>query len=233
MGVSREKSQKPDSANNIQTGLFPVIVAIQGPLGGRRWEVRDALIIGRESDCDIMIDDRQVSRHHARVFKNGTSIELEDLASKNGTFHAGKQLTKKKSLSDGDVIQVAMIQKFAYYSSDATMPMEDLIPATIEIENRLYVDEKSRRVWIRGEELTPPLSAPQFRLLAELASQSGRVISRNDLIHAIWADEDVEGVSEQALDALIRRLRDRLAEVDPSHNYIVTVRGHGLRLGDR
>lgn len=233
MGVSREKSQKPDSANNIQTGLFPVIVAIQGPLGGRRWEVRDALIIGRESDCDIMIDDRQVSRHHARVFKNGTSIELEDLASKNGTFHAGKQLTEKKSLSDGDVIQVAMIQKFAYYSSDATMPMEDLIPATIEIENRLYVDEKSRRVWIRGEELTPPLSAPQFRLLAELVSQSGRVISRNDLIHAIWADEDVEGVSEQALDALIRRLRDRLAEVDPSHNYIVTVRGHGLRLGDR
>ena len=37
-------------------------------------------------------------------------------------------------------------------------------------------------------------------------------------------------IPEQALDALIRRLRDRLASVDPSHTYIITVRGHGLRL---
>ena len=35
---------------------------------------------------------------------------------------------------------------------------------------------------------------------------------------------------DQALDALIRRLRDRLAEADPGHEYVVTVRGHGLRL---
>jgi DNA-binding response OmpR family regulator len=63
-------------------------------------------------------------------------------------------------------------------------------------------------------------------------SQPGQVISRNDLIQAIWSDEQTEGVSDQALDALIRRLRDRLAEIDPGHNYIQTVRGHGLRLVD-
>ena len=33
-----------------------------------------------------------------------------------------------------------------------------------------------------------------------------------------------------ALDALIRRLRDRLASLDPTHQYIATVRGHGIRL---
>jgi DNA-binding response OmpR family regulator len=32
------------------------------------------------------------------------------------------------------------------------------------------------------------------------------------------------------MDALVRRLRDRLAELDPAHLYIETVRGHGLRL---
>jgi DNA-binding response OmpR family regulator len=37
-------------------------------------------------------------------------------------------------------------------------------------------------------------------------------------------------VSEQAIDALVRRLRDRLAELDPDHRYVVTVRGHGFRL---
>jgi DNA-binding response OmpR family regulator len=35
--------------------------------------------------------------------------------------------------------------------------------------------------------------------------------------------------SEQAIDALVRRLRDRIAEIDPEHQYIITVKGHGFR----
>jgi len=50
------------------------------------------------------------------------------------------------------------------------------------------------------------------------------------LIHAVWGEENAVGVSEQALDALIRRLRDRLSSFDSEHSYIITVRGHGLRL---
>jgi DNA-binding response OmpR family regulator len=37
-------------------------------------------------------------------------------------------------------------------------------------------------------------------------------------------------VSDQALDALIRRLRERIAALDPEREYISTVRGHGIRL---
>ena len=88
----------------------------------------------------------------------------------------------------------------------------------------------SRRVWVRKKELLPPLSAPQFRLLEALSQQAGKVISRNDLIGIVWLDEERDGISEQAFDALIRRLRARLAEIDPTTEYLVTVRGHGLRL---
>lgn len=211
----------------------PVVVAIQGPLDGRRWEIQDELIIGRGEDCQIQIDDRQVSRHHARISMAEGKMMLEDLASKNGTFLAGKLITDSVPLADADMFQIAFIYKFVFYNSDATMPMEDLIPPLTGGATRLVVDEKSRRVWVQGKELTPPLSAPQFRLLGELVSHAGRVIPRNELIHAIWADEEAEGVSEQALDALIRRLRDRLADLDPGHNYIVTVRGHGLRFCEK
>ena len=69
----------------------------------------------------------------------------------------------------------------------------------------------------------------QFNLLQKLYQHPGEVISRLDIIKAVWGVE-TEWVSEQALDALVRRLRERLAEVDSSHDYIVTVRGHGLRL---
>ncbi len=221
-----------NSESNVIKKEYPVVVALQGPLDGRRWEIRDELIIGRGEDCQIQIDDRQVSRHHARLIQKNGKVVLEDLGSKNGTFLANKIIDHSVTLNDADTFQIAIIYKFVHYYSDATMPMEDFVSPLMNRNARLVVDEKSRRVWINDTELLPPLSAPQFRLLAELVSNAGRVVARNELICAIWEDEEAEGVSEQALDALIRRLRDRLLELDPDHQYIITVRGHGLRYSE-
>jgi hypothetical protein len=210
-----------------------MLIALQGPLEGKKWEIKDTLSIGRESTCDIFIDDRQVSRQHARLTNTGVGkVELEDLTSKNGTFHRGTLLDEKVQMEDGDVIQIALIQKFAFYTSDATMPLEDIFPPTSINARSIRLDPKSRRVWVKGEELNPALSAPQFRLLYALSGQQGKVIPRNDLIGIVWKEDMTEGVSDQALDALIRRLRTRLAQIDPEKDYIVTVRGHGLRLDD-
>jgi DNA-binding response OmpR family regulator len=63
-----------------------------------------------------------------------------------------------------------------------------------------------------------------------LYQNEGKVVTRLELISAVWGDEQSAGVTDQALDALIRRLRDRLAAMDPEHNFIVTVRGHGMML---
>jgi DNA-binding response OmpR family regulator len=94
----------------------------------------------------------------------------------------------------------------------------------------LRLDKRSRRVWIGDEELLPPLSVSQYQLLELLFDNPGRVVSRAELVQAVWGKEDAIGVSEQALDALVRRLRDRLAEIDSKHQFLVTVRGHGLRM---
>jgi DNA-binding winged helix-turn-helix (wHTH) protein len=94
----------------------------------------------------------------------------------------------------------------------------------------LRLERRSRRVWVGMKEVLPPLSVSQFLLLEILFASDGRVVSRRDLITQIWKDSNAFEVSEQALDALIRRLRDRLAETDPNHAYIITIRGHGLRL---
>ena len=79
-------------------------------------------------------------------------------------------------------------------------------------------------------ELLPPLSASQFRLLKALYQNHGQLVSRQEVMSSVWGQEEAVGISEQALDALVRRLRDRLFNVDPTHSYVVTVRGHGLRL---
>ena len=211
---------------------LPVLIGQMGPLNGQRWLIAKALTIGRDASCDVVIPDRQVSRYHARVTPADDGVLLEDLGSKNGTFHNGKKINVPSFLQDGDTIQVALLQNFVFLSSDATMPMDSGKLPSIEQERigRLYLDNRSRRVWINQKEIIPPLSVPQFRLLQSLYDQQGRVVSRQDLIVATWGDQASFGVSEQALDALIRRLRDRLAMVDPTQGYIITVRGHGVRL---
>jgi DNA-binding response OmpR family regulator len=133
------------------------------------------------------------------------------------------------SLKDGDELQISLAQHFIYLSSDATMPLEGL---PLEMQpRRLRVDIAARRVWVDDEEIDPPLSASQFTLLQILYKNSGEVVSREKIIETVWGSA-AGGVTEQALDALVRRLRDRLDEVDPTREYIITVRGHGLRLNN-
>ena len=83
-----------------------------------------------------------------------------------------------------------------------------------------------------GEEIVPPLSLQQYRLLEVLVEAQGGVVAREQIARYIWGGADYI-TSEQVLDALVRRLRQRIAEYDPCHEYIVTVRGHGLRFEDR
>jgi DNA-binding response OmpR family regulator len=57
-----------------------------------------------------------------------------------------------------------------------------------------------------------------------------RVVTRPEMARIVWGEDEAFDVSEQALDALVRRLRERISAIDPHHKYIITVRGHGLRL---
>lgn len=204
---------------------YPLLIAEEGPLKGQRWQLSDTIVLGREATCNVVVSDRQISRFHARLTPTPEGIMLEDLGSKNGTYHNGVLLTTPVVLQDGDRIAVGIAQQFQFLTSDATMPLLDGGKP-----GRLMMDQKSRRVWVHQQELEPPLSAQQFRLLWLLYDMQGQVVSRPDLIAAVWGDDQSAGVSDQALDALIRRLRDRLAALDPSHQYIDTIRGHGIRL---
>ncbi len=211
-----------------KTSETPFLIAQSGPLGGQRWLIKNQLVIGRDNSCDVVVPDRQVSRQHARLLNNKAGVILEDMNSKNGTFRNNTRINTVVTLMEGDEVRIALAQDFIFLSSDATLPLEDLALEAI-CGRCLRLDSGSRRVWLMDEELEPSLSILQFNLLQKLYQHPGEVISRLDIIKAVWGVE-TEWVSEQALDALVRRLRERLAEVDSSHDYIITVRGHGLRL---
>lgn len=205
---------------------YPMLIAQEGALKGERWALNRTLMLGRDPTCEIVILDRQVSRFHARITPTPEGVMLEDLGSKNGTSHNGSDLSAPVMLQDGDMLSIALAQQFIFLTSDATMPLVEGSGRA----GRLMIEHKSRRVWVNQQQLVPPLSAQQFKLLWMLYEKQGQVIGRADLVASVWGEEQIMGVSDQALDALVRRLRDRLAVLDPTHQYINTVRGHGLRL---
>ena len=64
-----------------------------------------------------------------------------------------------------------------------------------------------------------------------LVENAGRIVSREEVCAHVWGPD--EEVSDQTIDALVSRLRKRLNEADPGHEYLVTRRGFGLMFQDR
>jgi len=206
-----------------------MLVLQRGGEAGLTWSLdRQTLTIGRSPECGIVLEDRQVSRIHARITWREDHYEIEDLSSKNGTHLNGQDVIGSQPLHDGDEIQIALGYKLAFVDAGATAPL--IFEGPSEVGLRL--DSTSHQVYVNGKLIEPPLSAQQYRLL-ELAAASPGVIGRDDIVRAVWTDAVEGAVSDQSIDALVRRLRERLAEADPDHQYLVTMRGHGFRLENR
>ena len=50
----------------------------------------EALVLGRASSSDLVLEDRFLSRNHSRIFRDGERLMIEDLGSRNGTLVNGQ-----------------------------------------------------------------------------------------------------------------------------------------------
>jgi len=191
-----------------------------------RWPLdKPNTTVGRWEDNDIVVDDRWVSRYHARIRREDDHYVIEDLGSKNGTFVNGRRISEPTALADGDEVQVTPMIPLTFVGYASTAPLPGGMRAA-----RLEFDPTARQIYVCGQFLDPPLSHAQFAFLSLLAEQPGRVYSRDEVIASVWPEAEAEGVSDEAIDALVRRIRLRLRELDPGHEYIVTIRGYGFKV---
>lgn len=74
----------------------------RGPQPNRTFSLdKEVITIGRGADNDIVVDDPEVSRHHARLTRRGHDWILEDLGSRNGTFVNGQRISGPVVLTPG------------------------------------------------------------------------------------------------------------------------------------
>ena len=90
----------------------------------------------------------------------------------------------------------------------------------------LVVDVDRHEVRV-GDRLVP-LTSVEFRLLVTLLEADGRVLTRDQLLDAVYGQDDAE-VLDRTIDVHIGRLRDKLGDDADRPRYVATVRGVGYR----
>lgn len=75
------------------------------------------LVLGRESSCDLQLDDSSVSRRHVKLTRIMSGYLLEDLGSTNGTSVNGKPV-RKQMLKQGDILKIGKF-RLPYVSGEA------------------------------------------------------------------------------------------------------------------
>jgi DNA-binding response OmpR family regulator len=188
---------------------------------------REIIRLGRWPDNDIVLPDRRVSRHHAEIRRVGSNLLLQDRGSTNGTFVNGARIAEPYTLQDGDRIQIAPRFQLRFLDQSSTAQVDIALHDFPRIE--LVAQERLVSLADRQVEL----SSAQFRLLTVLRDNEGRVVSRGEIVREVWPEQDASGITDEAIDALVRRLRDRLAQLDRDHMYVQTVRGHGFKFANR
>ncbi len=81
------------------------LIMRRGPQPNQVFELsKDITNLGRDITNDIVINDREVSRHHLRFMRGSDGFSIEDLGSTNGTFINGKRISGTASIKNGDMI---------------------------------------------------------------------------------------------------------------------------------
>jgi DNA-binding response OmpR family regulator len=95
----------------------------------------------------------------------------------------------------------------------------------IEIEE-LRIDPREVQAFVDGE--SAGLTPTEFRLLYQLALESGRVTTRDELLQKLWGRR--ESHRDRTVDVFVRRLRDKIDKKAPRHTFIQTRYGVGYKL---
>jgi two-component system, OmpR family, response regulator ResD len=96
---------------------------------------------------------------------------------------------------------------------------------TIEIEE-LVVDPRSFQAYVDGENVA--LTPTEFRLLYALASEQGRVLTRDELLQKIWGRRLTR--RDRTVDVFVRKLREKIDKRAPRHSFVHTRYGVGYKL---
>ena len=185
---------------------MPIFTVQVGYNRSRDIDIKDGkTVIGRELDCDIILDTPNASRRHAKVIKKENAVTIEDLNSSNGTFVNSTPIDKPYMLKHLDVFQIGE-SVFVYKDTDVPSELKGEGPKdgqkTTEYYTFTFMAEVIQKIQTNVEKVI-----------------KGKSNAIRNLIVALFADghiliEDVPGVGKSVLaQALAKSIQGRYKRI--------------------
>ncbi len=93
----------------------------------------------------------------------------------------------------------------------------------------IRVDSESGEVWVNGVKV-PTLTNLEYRLLLLLYGRLGKIVTKYDVVEAVWGEDYIDEVDDARIEKLISRLRQKIEPDAANPKYVITVRGRGYKL---
>lgn len=167
------------------------LTVIAGTDVGATFELtQNSTTLGRNPECDIVVDSAAVSRTHAKITRDKEGWLLEDLGSRNGTFVNEMRLTTRRRLLDADHIRICdVIFQFRAQAAD--------VRSSVTIDDD---DEEERRSAIMTKfDVTHGSTVTQFGASAEVKLNALVALTKN-----IGKSISLDDVLPSVLDSLFR-----------------------------
>ena len=99
-------------------------------------------------------------------------------------------------------------------------------------QDGLYIDKRSRQVWVDSQLQPQKLSAYECKLLLFLASHNGEICSRAETVSAVYGTAYEARTDDSRLDALVSHARRKIGDDPHSPRFLQTIYGAGHQVLD-
>ena len=153
------------------------LIVRRGPQPNQVYELSEEVMnLGRDITNNIVINDREVSRHHLRLMRGAEGYTIEDLGSTNGTFINGKRVSGAQALKNGDMVSLGETVTLGYElvraqggqapsaaapSAPAPSPSAPSAPSASPANDSPYQPPKAADPYVPPVSASPPAQAYQ------------------------------------------------------------------------
>jgi pSer/pThr/pTyr-binding forkhead associated (FHA) protein len=208
---------------------FMVSVTLPGTQEHFTKDCGGTVVIGRNSECDIPLNNPLVSRRHVEILpQDDGRFSIRDLGSLNGTRVDDQTIRNEAIVIEGTAqIQIGpyivVISRALGSDSDTVMVPTHQRPA------RVTLDRGKHAALVDGRVVIESLAPLEYKVLDVLSSAAPDLVESKKLGDVVWEPGQWDAYM---MHNLIRRLRRKLeVGVEDASELIVTVQGAGYRLG--
>lgn len=143
-------------------------------------------------------------------------------------------ITQKKQFEQDSTFENLVKFDLIKGAASFTIPLfYDFVKITVPKiagHEKINYDAKTKEI-VKGTNVISDLLSPQeYRLLSFLIENEGRIVARAEIIEAVWPEAQVaEGVSDEAIDQMVFRIRRKIEDEPNNPRHIATVKGLGWR----